>query len=99
MIFAIFCSIGIASAQLKVGFYNSSCSRAESIIRGVVQQRFNRDRSITAALLRMHFHDCFVRVIILLFLEHCALTALSCRKFYVCPTRVSKILKRAYTIS
>ncbi|KAL8489057.1 hypothetical protein ACS0TY_025098 [Phlomoides rotata] len=56
------CSIlGVASAQLKLGFYGSTCPRAESIIRGVVQQRFNRDRSITAALLRMHFHDCFVR--------------------------------------
>ncbi|CAA0837362.1 Peroxidase 44 [Striga hermonthica] len=53
--------ISLASAQLKVGFYASICPRAESIIRGVVQQRFNRDRSITAALLRMHFHDCFVR--------------------------------------
>lgn len=54
--------LGLASAQLKVGFYSSTCPKAESIIRGVVQQRFNRDRSITAALLRMHFHDCFVRV-------------------------------------
>ncbi|GFP82073.1 peroxidase 44 [Phtheirospermum japonicum] len=57
----ICCLVSLASAQLKVGFYTSTCPRAESIIRGVVQQRFNRDRSITAALLRMHFHDCFVR--------------------------------------
>ncbi|KAI3444213.1 hypothetical protein Pfo_000878 [Paulownia fortunei] len=55
------CLLCLASAQLKVGFYNSTCPRAESVIRGVVQQRFSRDRSITAALLRMHFHDCFVR--------------------------------------
>ncbi|KAG6427886.1 hypothetical protein SASPL_112133 [Salvia splendens] len=56
------CSIiGLASAQLKVGFYNSSCSRAESLVREAVQQRFKTDRSISAALLRMHFHDCFVR--------------------------------------
>ncbi|KAK6912549.1 hem peroxidase [Dillenia turbinata] len=51
----------LAWGQLRVGFYSSSCPKAESIIRQVVQQRFGSDRSITAALLRMHFHDCFVR--------------------------------------
>ncbi|KAL2502102.1 Peroxidase 44 [Forsythia ovata] len=51
----------VTSAQLRVGFYKSSCSRAESIIRQVVQKRFDKDQSIPAALLRMHFHDCFVR--------------------------------------
>ncbi|KAL1548820.1 peroxidase [Salvia divinorum] len=61
-VFLVCCSIvGLASAQLKVGFYSSSCSRAESMIQEVVKQRFKTDRSITAALLRMHFHDCFVR--------------------------------------
>ncbi|XP_057786874.1 peroxidase 44-like [Salvia miltiorrhiza] len=62
IVFVVCCSIvGLASAQLKVGFYTPSCSKAELLIQGIVQQRFNRDRSITAALLRMHFHDCFVR--------------------------------------
>ncbi|KAK4481818.1 hypothetical protein RD792_012729 [Penstemon davidsonii] len=61
IIFMLCCILHIASAQLKVAFYKSTCPRAESIVRGVVQQRFKTDRSITAALLRMHFHDCFVR--------------------------------------
>ncbi|XP_056687541.1 peroxidase 44-like [Spinacia oleracea] len=46
---------------LQVGFYAKSCPNAENIIRQVVQQRFKIDRSVPAALLRMHFHDCFVR--------------------------------------
>lgn len=48
-------------ADLRVGFYNATCPQAESIIRQVVQKRFATDSSITGALLRMHFHDCFVR--------------------------------------
>ncbi|KAF3665848.1 Peroxidase 28 [Capsicum annuum] len=53
----------IVSAQLQVGFYNTKarCPRAETIVRDTVRSRFVKDRSITAALLRMYFHDCFVR--------------------------------------
>lgn len=46
---------------LQVGFYSKTCPNAENIVRQVVQQRFTADKSVTAALLRMHFHDCFVR--------------------------------------
>ncbi|XP_015089672.1 peroxidase 44-like [Solanum pennellii] len=51
------------SAQLQVGFYNTKtrCPSAETIVRDTVRTRFSSDRSITAALLRMYFHDCFVR--------------------------------------
>nr|AKN79302.1 peroxidase 9 [Betula platyphylla] len=47
-------------AELQVGFYKSTCPQAESIVQQVIQTEFCRDPSITAALLRMHFHDCFV---------------------------------------
>ncbi|XP_019258325.1 PREDICTED: peroxidase 44-like isoform X2 [Nicotiana attenuata] len=55
--------LAIVSAQLQVGFYNTKarCPRAETIVRDTVRSRFFADRSITAALLRMYFHDCFVR--------------------------------------
>ncbi|MED6140495.1 hypothetical protein PIB30_093753 [Stylosanthes scabra] len=56
-----FCVFPFAYADLKLGFYSTSCPDAEAIVHAVVQQNFNEDRSITAALLRMHFHDCFVR--------------------------------------
>ncbi|GMP98225.1 hypothetical protein CsSME_00046194 [Camellia sinensis var. sinensis] len=53
--------VPIVTAQLRVGFYSSTCPRAEQIVRQAVQKRFSTDRSITPALLRMHFHDCFVK--------------------------------------
>ncbi|KAB9521963.1 hypothetical protein FH972_027040 [Carpinus fangiana] len=56
-----FFAIPLVLADLQVGFYKSTCPQAESIVQQVVQAEFCRDRSITAALLRMHFHDCFVR--------------------------------------
>ncbi|XP_027156408.1 peroxidase 44-like [Coffea eugenioides] len=55
------CILHLASAQLQSGFYSTSCPRAESIVQQVVVKKFSADSSITAALLRMHFHDCFVR--------------------------------------
>ncbi|KAJ8771710.1 hypothetical protein K2173_026887 [Erythroxylum novogranatense] len=50
-----------SSADLRVGFYQSTCPKAESIVLELVQRRFFADPSVVAALLRMHFHDCFVR--------------------------------------
>ncbi|XP_021888757.1 peroxidase 57 [Carica papaya] len=47
--------------ELKVGFYDATCPKAESIVNQIVQKRFTSDPSIVPALLRMHFHDCFVR--------------------------------------
>ncbi|CAL5356813.1 unnamed protein product [Camellia sinensis] len=53
--------VPIVTAKLRVGFYSSTCPRAEQIVRQAVMQQFSTDRSITPALLRMHFHDCFVK--------------------------------------
>ncbi|EEF50796.1 cationic peroxidase 2 [Ricinus communis] len=45
----------------RVGFYSITCPNAESIIRSTVQTHFKTDPAIAPGLLRMHFHDCFVR--------------------------------------
>ncbi|MQM13249.1 hypothetical protein Taro_046179 [Colocasia esculenta] len=46
---------------LEVHFYRSSCPRAEVIAKRVLEERFRKEPSIAAALLRLFFHDCFIR--------------------------------------
>ncbi|XP_074271229.1 peroxidase 57-like [Silene latifolia] len=58
--FFIFLTLPLTLA-LQVGFYGKTCPKAETIVQQVVQQRFAADNSVTPALLRMQFHDCFVR--------------------------------------
>ena len=65
-IFALlFCALARAAAsdnQLVVDYYDTICPAAESIVFGVVTKAFLNFRGITAKLIRLHFHDCFVRV-------------------------------------
>ena len=45
-------------------FYALSCPRAEQIIGSVVQKAVMKEAWMAASLLRLHFHDCFVKVIV-----------------------------------
>eukprot|EP01018_Ginkgo_biloba_P036736 Gb_11275 [translate_table: standard] len=48
-------------AGTVVGFYSKICPNAERLVQLKVQRKFSSDNTIAPALLRMHFHDCFVR--------------------------------------
>nr|CAB3459602.1 unnamed protein product [Digitaria exilis] len=52
---------GVARGQLEVGFYSDSCPDAEDTVTAVVQDAAANDPTILPALLRLQFHDCFVK--------------------------------------
>ncbi|KAH8502457.1 hypothetical protein H0E87_013953 [Populus deltoides] len=46
---------------LQLGFYQEACPDAELIVHQTLYRYISRDRTLAAPLLRMHFHDCFIR--------------------------------------
>ena len=54
--------VGAARAQLRQNYYASSCPSAESTVRSVISQRLQQSFAVGPGTLRLFFHDCFVRV-------------------------------------
>ncbi|KAF7846795.1 hypothetical protein BT93_L3730 [Corymbia citriodora subsp. variegata] len=51
----------MAAPPLQVGYYLPTCPLAEFVIRKTVFDAVSRNSGMAAGLVRLHFHDCFVR--------------------------------------
>ena len=47
---------------LSLDYYTKTCPNAGSIVKKTVYGFISRAPTLAAPLLRLHFHDCFVRV-------------------------------------
>lgn len=52
-----------ADELLEYDYYKETCPLAENIVKHNVEVAVFRDPRLAASLLRLHFHDCFVMVI------------------------------------
>ena len=50
------------AAELQVGYYGKKCRGVENVVKWHVIRAIKRNRRVGAALVRLVFHDCFVRV-------------------------------------
>ncbi|KAK1352717.1 Peroxidase [Heracleum sosnowskyi] len=62
-VMAIFAPLEILAAHshLEDGFYPESCPSSEHIVWKAVSAAIRKDPTIPAAIIRLYFHDCFVR--------------------------------------
>ncbi|TXG69650.1 hypothetical protein EZV62_004585 [Acer yangbiense] len=61
LVFVLVLLTGSCSAQLSTNFYSKSCPKVLSTVKSVVHTAVSKERRMGASLLRLHFHDCFVK--------------------------------------
>ncbi|KAK4761148.1 hypothetical protein SAY87_006041 [Trapa incisa] len=49
------------ASPLEIHFYRKSCPQAEYFVKNIVTRWVSQDPSLPAGLLRLQFHDCFIR--------------------------------------
>ncbi|RLN36115.1 peroxidase 1-like [Panicum miliaceum] len=54
-------SAAAGAGQLDVGYYSKTCPAAEDIVRNETAAAVGESPDLAAALLRLHYHDCFVQ--------------------------------------
>ncbi|KAF5454603.1 hypothetical protein F2P56_024254 [Juglans regia] len=57
----VFSSFSQRADSLSLNYYEKTCPNAESIVTNAVKSAVSKDKTVPAALLRLHFHDCFIR--------------------------------------
>lgn len=62
LISVIIFSVLSAGYGLSSNYYHKTCPDVEPIVTYAVKNAVAKDKTVPAALLRMHFHDCFIRV-------------------------------------
>jgi len=62
IIFLLFTLSSMSQAELDAHYYDKTCPQAEKIISDTVLSASKFDPKVPARLLRMFFHDCFIRV-------------------------------------
>lgn len=61
-IFLLLLMLSMSKASLDVHYYYQTCPQAEKIISETVYHASMNDPKVSARILRMFFHDCFIRV-------------------------------------
>ncbi|GLT91965.1 hypothetical protein SLE2022_098260 [Rubroshorea leprosula] len=57
----LFFPLSSSVSALSSNYYDQTCPQLEQTVTSTVQKALQNDRTVAAALLRMHFHDCFIR--------------------------------------
>ncbi|KAL3820610.1 hypothetical protein ACJIZ3_006515 [Penstemon smallii] len=55
------CSPRVIINALSLNHYEKTCPSVEDVVAKVVKDAISKDRTVPAAVLRLHFHDCFIR--------------------------------------
>jgi peroxidase len=65
LVFALLVIFQMSSSvsALSSNCYEQTCPKLESAVTNAVKKAMMNDKTVPAALLRMQFHDCFIRVI------------------------------------
>ena len=62
LLLTVILAVSFDTEALSPHYYDHTCPKADQIVTNAVKKAMANDKTVPAALLRMHFHDCFVRV-------------------------------------
>lgn len=86
------------SGGLEDEFYGESCPRAEEIVQRITERHVHNNPNLPAKLIRVLFHDCFVRVrsICLFFVKYVLIKVIKSMQIYI--TYILPFKKKIYPV-